>query len=263
MKRGVRNVDDYEEVRIPASIPPITRGAITTLDRALLIGDLHVPHHSAEMLRRAVYITRRYHPGVQTLVIGGDLFDFGSLSSHAHTGPEDDLNDSMRLAGDVLRALGQHFVKMIILPGNHDERLARKLDKNWDFGLLVNAALGRDWPDCEVTISEVDYLYMGERWLVGHPSNYSGRGGQTPADLADLWGRNVVTWHNHIVGYSQSKSGRYVGIDAGHCTVAGEHFYSTRRLSKYTRWTGGFVVLDEGYPHIYNDHMTNWEELGC
>jgi hypothetical protein len=225
---------------------------------ALVIGDLHVPYHNRTMLGRALNVCEQYFPHVTDLIIGGDIYDFSALSQHPHNQTEADTESTVKLAGDVLRAITQPFERCFIVNGNHDERVAKKLDANWGLELLINASFGRDWPDCTVYISNLDYLYLNDTWLIGHPSHYSGQGGKTPSDLADLHARNVITFHNHVIGWSQSKSGRFVGIDAGHCTVPDYHYYQKRRLTKFARWSSGFVIISNNHFYTFSEQHTDW-----
>jgi hypothetical protein len=258
-KNKVRSADE-PPISIPTSSLPPVESALNIPDaNALVIGDLHIPYHNRTMLERAIQVARRH--SIRRVIIGGDLFDFASLSHHPHNAPEQDPSATIRLAGDVLRALLAHFDEAYICNGNHDERFAKRLDRAWDLQLLINAAMGRDWPACSVSVTNLDYVYLGDNWIVGHPSSYSGQGGKTPADLADLYQRNVVTLHNHVIGMAQSKSGKYIGVDCGHMTEAGQHYYQARRLSKFARWNAGFMVVSNGYPYTYSEQFTDWSLL--
>jgi predicted phosphodiesterase len=222
----------------------------------LVIGDLHVPYHNADLLEKARRVAAQH--GITTVAIIGDLFDFGAISRHPRTERQAALDDELTVAGDVLRALLDGFDHCYICNGNHDERVARAMNSPLGLDKLIAAALGRNWPACSITVTSRDYLYLGEQWLLGHPSRYSGRGGTTPSDLADLEQRNIVTGHNHLIGLQQSKSGRYVGIDTGHCTLPDRHGYVRQRLTTFPRWNGGFTLIQDGYATLYTERFTNW-----
>jgi hypothetical protein len=230
-------------------------------DSALVIGDTHIPYHNETLFWQAIKLVQKRFPKVRRLVIIGDWWDNGAFSPHGHAGHEADPNAMLRLGGNIIRAVGPFFDEIVFTNGNHDEWFANRLDANWDLELLINAAMGRDWPSCKITVTNLDYVYLGSQWILGHPKNYSGRGGQTPSDLADIWGRSIVTGHNHIVGLQPSKSGEFLGIDAGHCTRPESHFYQARRLGKYTKWQAGFVVIEDAYPHLFTQKWTNFEAL--
>jgi hypothetical protein len=151
--------------------------------------------------------------------------------------------------------------------GNHDERIGLKLDAPFTFKRVVNAALGDNWPDAQVNVTNLDYVRIDHalperRWIIGHPSAH-GQSGKTPADIADLEQCNVATGHNHQIGMQQSKSGRYIGVDVGHMTDPNRHYYVRRRLTKYVRWNSGYLVISNGLPHHFTERWTDWAALGC
>ena len=246
--------------------PPLDRELRLDNPSALVLSDLHCPYHHAAMLERALALRAKVYPEVDTLIIAGDLFDFAGLSRHPQDQCEAAVTDELQVAGRVLRALLAPFARAVVMPGNHDERLAKKLEAHIPMRFLIDGCLGSDRPACQVTTTEYDYVYVEHddperRWVIGHPSHYSGMGGRTPASIADLEQRNVMTAHNHVIGLSQSPSGKYIGIDIGHCTDPSQHLYVKRRLTKYPRWSAGFAFLVNGYAHPYYERFSNWGAL--
>jgi DNA repair exonuclease SbcCD nuclease subunit len=226
-------------------------------ESAVVIGDLHCPHHNPLMIERVVRTA--YKHKIRSLIIAGDLFDFAKLSRHTHDQIEASLDETLLIGGDVLGYLMKAFTELILLPGNHDQWLSRKLDAPFDFGLIVDAALRGRKGKTSLLVTNHDYVLLGDKWLIGHPSNYSAQGGKTPSELADIYGKNVVTGHNHVIGLASSKSGKYMGIDCGHMSNQEYHFYADRRLSKTPRWCAGFVVIDRGYPTLYTENWSDWD----
>lgn len=230
---------------------------------AVVLSDFHIPHHNAPMIRRALGCAKYKYPHIRHCVINGDFFNFDSPSAHPKNGPSTDPDTTIRIGGDVLRSVMRVFDHLWIVNGNHDERIAKAVNANFRLDLLINAALGENRPtNCVLHVSNLDYMYVGDKWLVGHPSSYSGQGGKTPSELANLFERNVIAAHNHIVGVSQSKNGKYIGVDSGHLTAPGGHYYLLRRLTKFTQWNSGFVVIDNGYAYPYTEAFTDWSALG-
>lgn len=263
LRRQIGEAKREAAIDIPPS-KPIGYEAPLRIDDAdaVVMGDLHIPHHSQVMLKRMIELRNIRFPGVRRLIFGGDLFDFASLSSHQHNQPEASFDATIQLAGEVLYAILEHFDEAIFMSGNHDERLGKRLDQPLNLDLLINMVFGKKWPKANIRVTNLDYIYFGKDWLIGHPSNYSGFGGKTPAELADIHQKNVITFHNHCFGKMASKSGDFVGIDAGCMTNADEHYYRHRRLAKFTQWQRGFVVLRDGYPFDFPEKWTNWRSLG-
>lgn len=259
-------VSVFNPIQIPIPVPePGIKSEILCVpfEDALVLGDLHAPYHNDTMLRRAIYVTQIHYPEVKSIIIGGDIFDFAAISSHPHTSAELNVSATLAHGAEVLRSILRYFDHCYICNGNHDERLSKKLDNVWGMDLLLNAAFGKDWPACDVQVTNLDYMHVGKNWLVGHPSNYSGQGGKTPSELAEIHQKNVICFHNHHVGMTQSKSGRFMGIDSGHMTQPALHYYRQRRLSKFTAWSAGFTILRRGFPYLFTEQFTDWASLGA
>lgn len=227
----------------------------------LYLCDLHIPHHSADMLTRALLIAEKFH--VRTLIIGGDVFNFDQLSSHPHNVPLIDINDELACAGKVLRDLVQGFETVYILSGNHDVRLAKKIDKGLQLKFVVHAAIGQIQLPCALHVSDYAWMTIGNTWLVGHPARYSGMGGKVPSAIAQRQQRNVIAAHNHVMGVMQTEDGRFVGIDPGHMTLPNEHAYRQYAMpGQYSAWTAGFVLVHGDKPWIFNHLLTDWAFWG-
>lgn len=258
-KTDGKTPENLAAIRIPENAEIQTEVPITIrADNALVLGDLHIPYHNRLMLQRAIYVCRNFYPEVKTVIFGGDTFNFGSLSDHIHNGPEDHSDPSIRVAGGVMRAVMEYFDQAFICNGNHDERVSKRLNETFRLDLLISAAFGRNWPNCEVKTTNLDYLYLGDQWMIVHPSKYSGLGGKTPSEMAELYQRNVVSLHNHIIGISQSKTGRFIGVDSGHLTDPEFHYYMKRRATTFTRWNSGFTIISRGYATLFTEAFTDW-----
>src|SRR5437764_1101676 len=71
----------------------------------LVLSDLHLPHHNAQMLRRALIIRERIFPTVRTLAIVGDTFNLSSMSSFPKGSYEANWIDERPVGGTDLGAL--------------------------------------------------------------------------------------------------------------------------------------------------------------
>lgn len=237
----------------------------------LVVNDLHVPHHNTELLQRAIFITKKYFPWIEDIIFGGDTWDFNAISRHPKDQPTEDIGESLALGGEVIRSVCSHFAHAWFTNGNHDERVGHKLDAPWTLEHTISAALGKNWPaHCELHITNFDYVFVNsedgdssKNWIVGHPSHYSGQGGKTPADIADIEGRNVATGHNHVIGMAGSKSGKWLGVDVGHMTNPDKHYYVRRRLTRFTRWQAGFLIISDGRPYHFAERWVDWSRWGC
>ena len=255
------------------AVPENTRGfdeAPLTIKggNVLVFCDTHVPHHNRLMLKRAIYITRRYFPHVEDFAVIGDSWDFNLLSRHPKDGRQEDLDESLELGAELYRNVGDYFSRAHVCNGNHDARPGLKLDAPFSLKRVFNSAFGQGWPTCQMNISNLDYMYVDHddptrKWMIGHPSHYNGAAGTTAAAIADLEQMNVATAHSHVIGMQQSKSGKYIGIDVGHMTDDSRHYYIRRRMTKFSRWNAGFLIISNGFPHHFTERWSDWANLGC
>ena len=248
-----------ENVEPPLQVPT---------DNALVFGDTHFPLHNVVMLQRALWVKQKFFSHIRTLVHGGDAFNFDRFSQHPKNAPMMGAEDQLQIAAQCWRSIAtrQWFDDVYVIPGNHDEWLAKAINDDIRvsrlYGMIFDGK--NQWPEAEFHFTNLDYLYLGDQWVVGHPASYSGQGGKMPATLGNFYdGRNAISFHNHIVGQSQNQEGTLIGIDAGHMTDPDKHFYSARRFSKFARWNAGFVIISNGYHYHYTERWTDWQSLGC
>jgi hypothetical protein len=223
--------------------------------------DLHAPLHNKRMLDRLVAVLLQR--GIGDLIIGGDLFDFDSASRFPKASAQAGLNRTLSIGGDILYALASLF-KLYVLPGNHCRRVAAKLDEPLEFESLIYAALRGRQTKYPITVTDYDYIYVNDKWVVGHPRFYSRVPAKGGTDVAMLQQRHVIGAHNHVQGILQSPCGRYLSIDPGHMTEPELTPYHMQSLgmSKFPAWQAGFCVVEENKPTLYNDKMTRWKEYG-
>ncbi len=236
--------------------PPLTVDA----ERWLYCSDLHVPLHNRAYIERLMRVARGKN--IDTLVIGGDLFDFASSSKHPATEVQASLNDTLRIAGDVLVALAGVFARIVVLPGNHCRRIAKKLNEPLDFDALVHAAL-RGRCAAQFTITSRDYVYVGTRWLVGHPTFYEASGAAQLARAAIKERRHVIGAHTHLVSLQYTFDARHMVIYPGHMTDPDltPYIATGRALSRHAEWVNGFVSVEHDKPQLYCDDLVDWSQF--
>lgn len=224
---------------IPESMPsafeaPLQLQAIPTL----VLADLHVPYHDHVFIRG---ILERYSP--QQIIIAGDLFDFDSLSRHSKAHHVQSLETELELAGSLLQYLAQ-YAPLYICSGNHDERLSVKLDSIVTFKRLISAALNGRTTEHPITVTDRDFMLVGESYIVGHLDKYSLTPGKLAYGIAQKHKRHALVGHDHLVGvYGNSQ---YMGASIGMCASADRFWYSERRLTT-------MPVMQQGYAFIVDD----------
>jgi hypothetical protein len=222
----------------------------------LIVGDIHAPFHSPEMLERAVCITHKYFPHIRTVAVIGDLFDFAAISNHVNNQPVTSTEEDMRAGGKIARSLRAAFDHMYIGPGNHDERISKKLNSQFSMESLLCGAFGNTDPGLHIT--DLDYFYIGDEIIAGHPSMYSTRTTGVAQKVALMQRKNTITGHSHKVGITVSEDGVHWTIDNGHCANSELFYYVRRRMSTFGKMGAGFTIISNGMPFVYGDAITDW-----
>jgi predicted phosphodiesterase len=91
--------------------------------RALIISDVHVPHHDAGALKVALSYARERK--VDSVIINGDLLDFAAVSRYDKTTDVASLRDEIDVGKDVLALIRRRLpnARITYRLGNHEERL--------------------------------------------------------------------------------------------------------------------------------------------
>lgn len=253
----------FNSIQIAESIADVEKPMVVPTNDCVVFGDTHIPMHNVLMLRRAVHIRNTLFPHIRDLLVGGDAHNFDKISDHPKNAPGVATEYELDKSSEVWHDVAKWFDRLWFIPGNHDERIAKKVNDDISLKRLFGMVFTDRWPNAEFHFTNLDYAYIGDKWIAGHPDKYSAQPGKKPADLSPFYERNAISFHNHIVGAAQDKTGTYIGIDAGHMTDPEKHFYSKRRFNGFTRWRSGFVIISNGFHYQFTDLWTDWERYGC
>lgn len=249
--------DEYEHTSRFPEPSRVTEQHVLTLDdpNVLIISDIHAPFHSPAMLDRAVHVTKKYFPHITHCMIIGDLFDFSAISNHLNNQPTTSTETDMRAGGKIARSLRKEF-ELWIGPGNHDERISKKLNSEFSMESLLCGAFGNT--DTGLHITDLDYFYIGDDIIAGHPTMYSSKPTGVAAKVALMQRKNTITGHSHKVGITVSDDGVHWTIDNGHCADSKLFYYVRRRMSTFGEMGAGFTILSNGKPFVFGDAITDW-----
>lgn len=217
----------------------------------LVVSDFHSPFHNPAMLDLAIKAAA--HHGAKQIVVAGDLFDFNIISSHPKNDATTRIQSDLYIGGEVLLALAE-CAPVYVTNGNHDERVAKKLDINLPLASVIHMALAGKTPRHKIEVTEYDYLYIGKSYIAGHLSNYSKEPGKIAVELANKYQRHVLVGHDHIRGVKLSDNGLLFGISIGGMLMKDRFWYKERRLTVLPEFENGFAVVHEsGEISVYDD----------
>lgn len=212
---------------------------------ALVFSDLHIPaQHEAWI---TTIVSEAVSRGIRRAVIAGDMFDFGHLSKFPQDKrwtTEEELQDGVVF----MKWLLQHMDEVHFFPGNHDDRLAKKLDRqvtnDWFFNMLFAQI-----PGAKIKVYWHQHAFLGKKWLISHPGNYSRVVASIPRQLASKFHRHVAIGHTHAFGMGWDISGQYMAIEMGMTADAARLSYKQREMTTHPASSvGALLILPDELP---------------
>lgn len=258
-RRQLRKRRNTARFNVPRSeTPDYTKMILRVHGDAVIIGDVEIPDHDAEMLENAMAIGEMF--GIRQLIINGDFMASDGVSGHPPPpktiAPTPSLEADLDIAVAVLRALSRQFDRISLLEGNHEKRLNRFVEGNLTTSYLIKMAC----PGVQTTyFSQVELLSGGKEWLVCHQKNYSKIPGSVPREIAEVQRKNVVCAHTHHLSESQTKCGTLMAIDGGYCRDEKRTMYKVQDVTRHPKWNPGFVVIRNGYHYLFSKDKTDWD----
>ncbi len=256
-ERKIRQWAAKIEGTVPESLTPRYGQQVITVDSpcVVVIGDLEIPDHDADILNKACQIGKKFH--ADTLILNGDLIAADACSTHRqHAGITLSANDELDVAESVIGSISKHFKHIYALSGNHDKRW--RWFTNGQF--TVDRLIPKFFKDITFSsFSRLNLISAGVPWLVCHPKQYSKIAGSVARDIAEIEDTNVVSAHMHLLSWSVTKNGRYIAVDGGSCRDASRTAYKVEDVTRFPKWCVGFVVIKNGFPYLFSDTKTDWD----
>jgi hypothetical protein len=231
-------------------------------DDFIIISDIEIPDHNPLYLLLALYTAMAH--GIKKLVIAGDLIatDQKGLVAWVATWVEQgELNyeDAIALVVSILREFEKWFDIIIVIEGNHDDRVARATQGQVHFGMLLNGTT-------KVVYSRYSYLHLntsrGLVWIV-HPSNFSG----DPITLGQKLYSNHSPKGHWIVAHCHrrqdgwSPDGEYEIHALGTGRDPERTKYKATKINTHKAWDTSFLMIKGGYHYPLDLKSTNWCEV--
>jgi hypothetical protein len=144
--------------------------------------------------------------------------------------------------------------EIFIMKGNHDENVAKKLDRKFPLSLLMSAAFNGEKPECDVYVTDRDWMMLGDGWEIGHLSQYSRTPGKKACSIAEKRKKIIAVGHDHIQGFMSSLDGNHIGISVGSMLLPNRFWYVEERFNDFPNWKNGFLIVKDGFPYLFNEN---------
>ena len=246
-----------------ALIPPPVPKRPNFIGSCVVVTDLHVPFHNPDVVmdfcRNADLL------GIKTLVVGGDLIHADTISKYVGVGKQVPITTELESCKRVLDALLYVFDRIIVIPGNHDQRLERMIagladTKQGRQGLeMVARLLGAGDPEDAEDVAlrylrhffsspKVEWhplpdLTINDTWLIQHPGTCSRVAPQGERAMARRHRKSVIQGHTHLWGIGFEESGTDVAFNAGHCADDSKWRYIREKPTTFPRSVHGYGII--------------------
>jgi predicted phosphodiesterase len=218
---------------------------IVESDRTLILSDIEVPCHDPEVLEQALEIAKKY--SLDTLIINGDFVALDSFSMWARSAVYKlAFKDEKEPALEILKVFLSHFSHIIITTGNHERRLAHKMDGHITIGDFFHNLTG-------VEYSEYAFCYLksgGKTILVCHQDNYARKPLTVASDLCAIHHMPIISGHCHHLAQGYDRSGKYWIVDGGSARSPEHTRYKATRINLFPNWCLGFCFVIKGVPFL-------------
>lgn len=231
----------------PEAVSEIPAGIKINADRAIVIGDCHIPFHDPEMMVLACKMGVQFD--TRTLIINGDFVDMATMSTWINSvAVQIAFRQEIDPALESIREFLKWFNKIIWLDGNHERRLAYRVGGHFSIRDFFTS-----FQDVEVSEYAHCYLVSGDQEIrINHQKEFARRPGSTALSLSNKFLCNIIAGHNHYLSFSFHPSGRFWCADGGHCCNPDTMHYKTRQTTTHPIWNQGFWVIVDGWPYFVN-----------
>jgi len=231
----------------------------------LLIGDSHIPFHCPQTATHAIQMAQKW--GIKSVISVGDTFELDAFKKYLDHHPEVNWKYEKIAGIKFLNVLLENFENIVLLIGNHELRLWKRLEASNDqddvFQFFVK--------DNRIEYSTYPFAVINDSWLVVHPKSYSRIQGRNPYFLASKHcielledGKSpngqygLIAYHGHLGGEGTDISSRFRVADGMGLFDPNLFAYYKLKISTGPAWRKGFHIIRNNYLYPFPETMTDW-----
>ncbi len=226
----------------------------------MVVGDVHLPCTDVDFAGLLVRVAQKY--ALKRLIVGGDFFNMDAFSFYTNCIPPPSWTQERDAAREIIADWLDWFDEVYFLMGNHDRRLQRWANGEFDesdlFGMITSSDKCRysNWGWCVVNTP------AAYPWRVTHAKEYSVNQLTVAGELANKFQMNIISHHEHHLAHGWDKYKRFVTVNNGGLFDADKFAYAVLDDNKKSSMTKGFTRLQNGVAHIYGEYpYTDWEGM--
>lgn len=219
-------------------------------------GDIHNPQHSWDMIDQAC------NEGCKVFIDNGDFWNLDSMSEFQRKQANADFKTEIACGRMILRRLLDSFQDVILIPGNHGNRINKATGQVMTIKYLVDVVVAEKDKD-RVHVTDRDYVYLDDgvrRWRICHGREYSRKPGTKAQLMGEKYNCSVILGHSHILSCKQVFKGMvdHYYIDGGCMLDFNKVEYENMNTSTFTNWANGYVRLVDGNVVVRADDPIKW-----
>lgn len=224
-----------------------------------IVGDVHVPMTDYDLAQHVSIVASRYLKRPRKLLIAGDFWNFDLFSVYAQFVPPPTWQQEREAGRQMIREWRDTFSEIRLLMGNHDRRIQKMLNGNFD-DEDMETLLKSDGVKASNFGHAVITNPRGKDWRVTHPKNYSINQLVVAEQLALKFDQNVISFHEHHASIGWDRYKRHVIVNGGCLADSDKFAYVNLDDSKSAGMAQAFVILKDGFPYLFAEGITDWDK---
>lgn len=220
----------------------------------MIIGDVHVPCTDWHLAGLVVSVAKKHK--IKRLLIAGDLFNMDAFSLYDQVIEAPSWAQERDAAKALLTNYLEWFVEIKMIMGNHERRLQRYTAGAFDTGDILSLITTNE----RVKLSPYGYCMIDD-WRVTHPDRYRQLPLSQANDLSMIYECNIISFHEHHLAKSWSKSGKHVIVNGGSLADETRLAYMVLDDRPTPKSKRGFAKLQNGVADIFGPPpFTDWTQ---
>ncbi len=225
----------------------------------VVTGDWQLPTTNYDFTALPMAIGEKYLTGERTLIIAGDFINADAFSTYDSDLPTPAFEQELAAAEWLIAEMLTVFDKIYWIAGNHERRFGKRTHSALNMNHLKR--LIRDDP--RLIVSNWGHMVVetatGE-WRITHGRNYSVNTLTVASELAQKFQQHIIGHHQHHIGMSYDRFGRYILVDNGGIFAPNQMDYAILDDSKSPAMKVGFTLLQNGVATLFGAHpFTDWQ----
>lgn len=224
-----------------------------------IFGDVHCPTVDVDFAHLMLAVAERHLRRPRHAICAGDLFNMDCFSDYADIIGLPCFKQEVAAAQHFLAELLSVFDQLVILPGNHDRRAAKKTGA----ALLMRDLVALVTTSPRVVVTEwghVNVTTPAGVYRVCHGSEYSVNQLAVADLLAQKYACHVIGHHQHHLAKGMDRFKAHVVIDNGGLFDPSSLAYTLLDSSKKPRMAQGFTLLRGGFADVFGPYpYTNYD----